>query len=128
MVVFALALIGNIIQEEKPIIIKRIDKIKVFVCTLLFFRVYFNPKKKSATKISAAIILPELNGKPTVLIKNNSEALKNFKVKGNKNLNTKANTKTAKIVATAVVFKLTFLYVLKKYKSTIAGITNKESM
>ena len=40
------------------------------------------------------------------LIKNNSEALKNFKVKGNKNLNTNINTTTEITVAIAVVFKL----------------------
>jgi hypothetical protein len=67
------------------------------------------PKKKSATKIKAAIILPELKGIPTVFIKNNSAALKNFSVNGNKNLKTKAKTNTARIVAIAVVFKLIFL-------------------
>ena len=89
---------------------------------------YFKPKKKSAIKITAAIILPELKGKPMVFIKNNSDALKNFNVKGNKNLNTKANTKTAKTVAIAVVFKFIFLYVLKKYNIKMAGMTNKDSM
>ena len=38
------------------------------------------------------------------LTKNNSEALKNFKVKGNKNLKTNANTKIEIIDAKAVVF------------------------
>jgi hypothetical protein len=71
--------------------------------------VYFKPKKKSATNMTAAIILPELKGKPMVFIKNNSDALKNFKVKGNKNLNTKAKIKTAKTEAIAVVFKFMFL-------------------
>ncbi len=59
--------------------------------------------------MTAAIILPELKGKPMVFIKNNSDALKNFNVKGNKNLNTNANTKIAKTVAIPVVFKFMFL-------------------
>ena len=108
-VVFALALIGNIIQEEKPIIINNTDKINVFVCTLLFFLVYFKPKKNSATKTIAAIILPELKGNPKELIKNNSDALKNFKVKGNKNLKTNIKATTDIIVAIAVVFIFMFL-------------------
>ena len=39
-----------------------------------------------AININPAITDPELQGKPIELIKNNSEALKNFKVNGNKNL------------------------------------------
>ena len=85
------------------------DKIKVLVCTLLCFLVYFNPKKNNAINKSAAIILPELKGKPIVLIKNNSDALKNFNVNGNKNLKTKASTKTDSTVAIAVDFKFIFL-------------------
>ena len=75
-----------------------------------------------------AIILPELNGSPIELIKNNSEELKNWSVYGNKNLNTNAKIKTEITVAIAVVFTVMVWYVLKKYNITIAGITNKESM
>ncbi len=74
------------------------------------------------------MILPELKGSPTVLIKNNSEALKNFNVKGKINLKTKIKTNTEKIVAKEEVLRLVFFEVLKKYNITIAGITNKESM
>ena len=40
--------------------------------------------------MSPAIILPELKGMPILLTKNNSEALKNESVYGNKNLKTNA--------------------------------------
>ena len=49
---------------------------------------YFKPKKKSAIKMTAAIILPELKGSPMVFMKNNSVELKNCRVYGNKNLKT----------------------------------------
>ena len=55
------------------------------------------------------MIVPELYGKPIWLMKNNSATLKNFKVNGNKNLKTKANTKIATNVAIAVVFTVMFL-------------------
>jgi|SaaInlStandDraft_1057018.scaffolds.fasta_scaffold580167_1 hypothetical protein len=52
-----------------------------------------------------AIIEPELYGKPIELIKNNSEALKNFSVNGNKNLKTKASMRIEIIVAMLVVLR-----------------------
>ena len=61
-------------------------------------------------------------------MKNNSEALKNFKVKGNKNLNTKAKIKTETTEAIAVVLRVMFLYVLKKYNITIDGITSSDKI
>ena len=51
-----------------------------------------SPKKNTAIKMRPAMILPELNGKPIVLTKNNSKALKYFSVNGNKNLKTNSNT------------------------------------
>ena len=53
-------------------------------------------------------MLPELYGNPILLIKNNSDALKNCKVNGNKNLKTNANIKVATTVAMAVVFMVMF--------------------
>ena len=50
-------------------------------------------------------MVPELYGNPIELIKNNSEALKNFNVNGNKNLKTKAKTNTEITVAMAVVLR-----------------------
>ena len=55
------------------------------------------------------MILPVLYGNPIELIKNNSDALKNLSVKGNKNLNTKANIKIEMTLAIAVVFSVMFL-------------------
>jgi hypothetical protein len=65
---------------------------------------------------------------PIELIKNNSEELKNCKVKGNKNLKTNIKTTTEITVAIVVVLRLISLKVLKKYNITMDGITNKERM
>jgi hypothetical protein len=46
-----------------------------------------------------------LYGKPIEFIKNNSEALKNFSVNGNKNLKTNASMRIEIIVAILVVLR-----------------------
>ncbi len=62
--------------------------------------------------IRPAMILPELNGMPIEFTKNNSEALKKAKVQGNKNLNTKANTKMATTLAMMNFFEVMSSYLL----------------
>jgi hypothetical protein len=49
--------------------------------------VYFKPKYTAAIKTSPAIIEPELNGKPTVLIKKISQTLNSLRMLGSNNLN-----------------------------------------
>ena len=58
------------------------------------------------------MMLPELKGMPTVLTKKSSATLKNRKVKGNRNLKTKARTKMATKLAMTNRFPLIFLWFL----------------
>ena len=54
-------------------------------------------------------MVPELNGSPSVLTKNNSEPLKNFIVQGNKSLKIKRSIATVTTFATMKFFTVMVL-------------------
>ena len=106
---FAFARIGNINQEEKPIITKVTQRIEVLICLCPFSLVYFKLKYIIATNSIPAIIDPELKGKPTVLTKNISRTLKNLRMFGANNLKIKSKIATE---ATLAIMKFLIVTVL----------------
>ena len=73
---FALARIGSISHVVKPMMIKVTHKSPVFNVTYPLVFVYLSPRHIAVNKITNAITDPQLKGKPKLLTKKISRALK----------------------------------------------------
>ena len=107
MITLALALIGSINHDEKPIKINNKQSVNVFKVTYCLDLVNLRPNEKIDIIIIAATIVPELKGRPIAFTKNTSRYPNNLSVDGSNTL--KINSRIATEITLAIMNCLTVI-------------------